>query len=510
MGSTYSTIQIKKPCPDEQFKSLLCDYYRKKGLVPVTEEDAEFSFWLAFTEDGDWVTMGAAGYDLWDAHVDLPEIARELNTYCIITYIWDSDSIVLELFGAAKSQSDETIIEYPVSDFTIPAKKRKLWEPIFEEGTTWEQFLEKLEGDHIFAEGALYEIAPLFGIAPEKVTYEYCCSEDISSSDSNVTIMHFKEAESPSGNIVDLNQYRAGGQPPLVKKRSLNKVFNDVFGEGLGPLGFVKIKGPQPYFVRLVGDEIIHIVMYIPRLGTHFEIRGGVATVYRSQLSLDERPFNNINWSRSLVTFYEDSNPFGENLKYSVHDLQEFFYEEETICNGREQVAQTSNHRRTITDAVEQSLRLTTEIMVPEFNKLTDIDSCMDYFIKNSLFIDGLFAKLYENFENAINYNEDLLLVKSGNRDFYIASRESARATRLARITHSINSGRVKYDKSYIENHKNECKAFVEGKAQRIIRYNKFLDGIFCDSALYAKALAELELRKAKNTGLLRSYGFDL
>ena len=33
-----------------------------------------------------------------------------------------------------------------------------------------------------------------------------------------------------------------------------------MFGEVFEPLGFVKVKSRHPYLVRLVGDEIIHVI----------------------------------------------------------------------------------------------------------------------------------------------------------------------------------------------------------------------------------------------------------
>lgn len=41
---------------------------------------------------------------------------------------------------------------------------------------------------------------------------------------------------------------------------TLNTVFKKVFGEGLKEYGFVKVKGRQPYLVRVIGGEIIHVI----------------------------------------------------------------------------------------------------------------------------------------------------------------------------------------------------------------------------------------------------------
>lgn len=62
-------------------------------------------------------------------------------------------------------------------------------------------------------------------------------------------------------------------------------VFKRVYGEALAPYGFFKIKGRQPYFGRLIGDEIIHIITFKNEYSFNqyykaFDILGGITTVY--------------------------------------------------------------------------------------------------------------------------------------------------------------------------------------------------------------------------------------
>ena len=70
---------------------------------------------------------------------------------------------------------------------------------------------------------------------------------------------------------------------------TINTIFKQVFGEALKSRGFVKVKGRQPYLVRVVGNEILHVVAFrnewCPEPGyKDFSIRGGVATVYRKSI----------------------------------------------------------------------------------------------------------------------------------------------------------------------------------------------------------------------------------
>ncbi|MCL1824086.1 MAG: hypothetical protein FWG44_07780, partial [Oscillospiraceae bacterium] len=116
---------------------------------------------------------------------------------------------------------------------------------------------------------------------------------------------------------------------------TLNTVFKQVFGEALEPLGFKLIKSKYPYFVRLIGDEIIHIIT-IRNESTGkpgykaFNILGGVATVYRQRISLDYNPQENNNWLKGNLGFYSISNQF--NYNPTMFDkLYRFSYNEEIM-----------------------------------------------------------------------------------------------------------------------------------------------------------------------------------
>lgn len=82
---------------------------------------------------------------------------------------------------------------------------------------------------------------------------------------------------------------------------TLRSAFLQVFGNGLEEYGFMKLKDRQPYFVRLAGDGIIHVITYMeeqsfnPR-NKKFTILGGVATVYRQSINLTLSPKRNGNW----------------------------------------------------------------------------------------------------------------------------------------------------------------------------------------------------------------------
>ena len=440
MGSTFSTIQIRNPHPEdpEHLKEQLCKYFEKKGLVVTTEQDAQFSYWMAFSDDGSWATMGSGSCDSSVANTDVEEIAKSLKTYCLLTSVWDSDFFEVKLFGSTVKSKDVIVGGDPYHEGERPEGNRKLWEPLFANNKTWEQLTGICNGSYTFAEDALCEIAQLFGVNPEKVTSNYDCSEEVSSCVPNVMNLYLKTAQRAS--VIKSK-----------KSSSLKTVFNQVFGEGLAPLGFVKIKGRQPYFVRLIGDEILHVIAYSNESSQNpsykeFDILGGVATVYRHHIALDNSPIDNTRWLIGNLDFYRKSNPFDSKETDNAMFRKLYSY------------AYKADDYESMLGAVQYSLKMTEEFMLPVLNEVVSLNSCIEYFSKYCLNL-GVPSDLETFGNNNPNnmHSEGLLLVKTNTR-------------------------------------------------KKRVNLFEILD----NPDKYAKVLAELESRKAANRKLLSSYGLNV
>ena len=114
---------------------------------------------------------------------------------------------------------------------------------------------------------------------------------------------------------------------------TLSTVFKQVFSEGLRDKGFVKIKGRQPYLVRVVTNEIVQLITvrshWCANLDNKsFEILGGMATVYRETIDLTKSPSYNINWLTCLPSFYQYVDPAGFDNDYCIK-LMSFEYEKD-------------------------------------------------------------------------------------------------------------------------------------------------------------------------------------
>jgi len=405
MGTTYSTIQIRNPHQNEQFKFLLCGYFQKKGLVPATEEDAEYSYWLTLPNNSTWATLGSADYQTNTVNKEILEIAVELKTHCVLASVWDSDFFELRLFNPA--ETDYNILaggDVPIEEVRTMCK-RELWEPLLAEGKTWEQIQEICNGEFTFAEDALCELVPLLNMNPIQVTNAYGCCEEIATDTPDVITLYFKRVQ----NIA------------VKKAPSLEKMFKQVFGEGLAPLGFVKLKGKQPYFVRMIGDEILHVVTYTKEWSgadgiREFSVRGGVATVYGQNIDLTCSPRENSNWLGAVSRFYIMlKSSIDENLRKSIH---EFSYKEDDA--------------ESMIREVKRSFDMTKQFVLPILDAATDLKSCIEYF--------HVFHPGYLRLNDNLNYcKEGFLLILTNNRDDYIERMEKA----FARTAQLMKEGKI-------------------------------------------------------------------
>lgn len=268
---------------------------------------------------------------------------------------------------------------------------------------------------------------------------------------------------------------------------TLNTVFKKVFGEGLKEYGFVKIKGRQPYLVRVVGDEIIHVITYGAEWCEELEykafcILGGVATVYRNSINLTRSCNYNMNWLNDLSEFYVKPNPINFDTKYRVR-LMSFNY----LPDDDE-----SKH-----SAMKYAMEETKKVMLPVFNKVTSLNSAIKYF---DMFHSALiFPPEYQKDRDGFccgEFDEGLLYIKTNNHDDFIEEYQK----KLAKEMEAIEKGESLWSSDKIRG------ILEEGRLEKVLKR----DEIYNNPEIYAKALVELEQRKATNIESLRSYGLEV
>ena len=150
--------------------------------------------------------------------------------------------------------------------------------------------------------------------------------------------------------------------------RNIQREFEKYYKERLASLGFIKVKGRQPYFVRVINDEILHIIAPYGENSSEqgykaFTLRCAVATVYRQEINFETTPRHNGDWFVTYGKLME--------LKDSVYpafdgarDLKIYYYNED-------------NMDETLKSVEEGIMNI-----VGELDKIIDMDSVMRWLLK--------------------------------------------------------------------------------------------------------------------------------
>lgn len=205
-----------------------------------------------------------------------------------------------------------------------------------------------VQGDYVFVEDGLSELAPVIEMDGRNILFEY---DDADENNENFCYLSFRKASSKK-----------------EKKLTLNAAFKQIIGEALEPYGFKIIKGRHPYIVRVINNEILHIITFCPESPEYpedkaFSIMGGVATIYRKKITFDLSPKQNRNWLTYLQRFY-----VLQTQDCNINNAQRLF----------KSCYYSQNYDSMINALKEANRRMQTYIL-PVFDKITDIDSCLEY-----------------------------------------------------------------------------------------------------------------------------------
>ncbi|MDE6210210.1 MAG: hypothetical protein K2M73_11140 [Lachnospiraceae bacterium] len=266
-----------------------------------------------------------------------------------------------------------------------------------------------------------------------------------------------------------------------------------VYSEGLSKYGFKKIKGKQPYFVRPVGDEIVHIITYkteksFTRGYKRFVVYGGIATVYRAHINLEKTPRDNSAWLYNVYKFYKRSD--AENKTPDMYDkLTTFSYKEED--------------KEAMINSIKYSFEMTEKFVIPQLDKVINIKECVDFFDKYNtplLYID---EKDFGKGQNGYDYMEGLLNIFVYTFDEYAEKKRKAHEKWNEIILNDMKIGRNGFTMEEYEIDKEEGRKSMECQ---INTFKKMIN----DSEEHRKLMEEIESRKDFNIEILRNYGIDI
>lgn len=368
MGSFFTSTQIYSPRQHSknQFLDTFCKEMKEEGYVICDSDESEISYILRFADNCKWVTITSEKYEQGNqlSQQDTGRIAKMLKTTCVNTVVIDSDCAVLDLYDESGKKADSLILGRADDYFgdNIPQPSKKVWSQFLSNGSTWEQVVEVKKAEYIFVEEGLAKLAPLISMDIDNITF----SVEDAVDEPNTVFLYFKKART---SITMSRNGKAVDKAP--QKLTLNTAFKQIIGKALEPYGFKVIKGRHPYIVRVINNEILHIITFCSESPEYpkdkaFAIMGGIATIYRKKITLDLSPKQNYVWLNYMFNFYEalvaerDVNVLGQLFKSCYYsDRSESLIS--VLNNGAENLI---------------------KYVLPIMDNVNDIDSCLDYMQK--------------------------------------------------------------------------------------------------------------------------------
>lgn len=452
---TYNSKQLDRI----QFMKLFCKEMQNNGYVRCESNESELSYVLTFSEKSKWVTITSENHEQSHQALkkDASRIAKMLKTSCVHIEVIDSDCAIMNLYDEAGTKVDTLIMGRADNYFgnDIPQPSEKVWEPFLVNESTWDLLSEVRNTDYVFIEDGLRKIAPLIGMDSENM---------ISSAESVV-----QEGKSELACFKKANE-------KTEKKLTLNIAFQQFFGEALEPFGFLKPKLRQPYYIRMVGDEILHIIG-IYDMKSHLILFGGIATVYRETLCLDQTFRQNETWLKTAMYFYVQwhisDQPFDPEIQsgFHYHKLLD---------------------SQSLSVAVQHALHAAVTWILPVLDRVQTLKDVLDFTRNN-----GAVLSLPLQESHAAPYSDTAIqfLLKDPLNDLeqrYVAAlkAQDEENTRFQRTPEAIAEGRARYEQMMDESRR---------------RLHLFLE----DTDIHHQTLEELARRKAHNIELLRKYGIS-
>lgn len=491
MGRFSTTVHFKSSIDKSKFKDSFCDVMKKRGFEPCSEDEAALSYLLAFSEGG-WVTLLSEGYsdNPGQAYDDVRLIAEKMKTSGFSVEVVDSDFAILRLCGSDGVEEEAVVGDGSGYGVEKASKfERRHWKTLLASGKKWEQFSNITEKSEVFVENTLAELAKTLGIDSDYICANFSEILEISNSDRNITAFYFKKSTVKTKSI------------------SLNTAFIKVFGEALEPMRFKKIKCSYPYFVRIVGGEVIHIITYSKMSGHpvvdgwerenygQYDIIGKVETVYSRDRDISF-PTSHLERNTSFFSnsdIYKKEHAFDFNYNYWNSIFYYFPFK--------------SGDEKQLIDSFQHAFDVTKPNLLSALDNVVDLKSYLEFQYKFSRSLPYLHYEK-NNYEHFSEYG-GLVQIKADTSDSYIERNERY-------IMREFDKETEIYKKQYVKDPQNLAYYLesVDRKRKEWLQtsyYREIVDkDMFSDSEWCKKALEELERRRTENIKVLKSYGLDL
>ena len=302
-----------------------------------------------------------------------------LETYCVNTIVIDSDCTMLDLYDDKGKKADTAVMgradDYLGEDIPTPAKA--VWEQFLSADSTWEQFMSVVQGDYVFVEDGLSELAPVIEMDSGNILFEYADSDE---KNENICYLSFKKTD-----------------PKKEKKLTLNAAFKSTYSELLRPKGFNLIKSKYPYFVRVTNEEIVQSISFAKEKSFSPEGEGFSICIGISLISLP-------------LTDYDKSPTTLENQKTMI-PLCDFFHRCSLHLNGFDNTQKKCSvfYKKGNSEEMLDALMKSQQELMPLVLEFFDRYTTLDY--------------MYELGEQMIYFYRDVVILKQ-KVDEHLTERE--------------------------------------------------------------------------------------
>ncbi len=175
----------------------------------------------------------------------------------------------------------------------------------------------------------------------------------------------------------------------------------NVFEKGLKPYGFVKAKCKNPYYVRLINEEILHVITYrenTPLLPNYksFFVLFGVATVYKKELPFEKSIQETQEWLSSLSVL-----PYREEKFDAYKETIPFDF---TFIAADEMA---------MFRTIDSAFALTKKCVIPVLDEIDSLEACIEHYYKYVPSVTTIMA--HDNHVSGpwcTSYGEGLLNIK--------------------------------------------------------------------------------------------------
>ena len=248
--------------------------------------------------------------------------------------------------------------------------------------------------------------------------------------------------------------------------------FEEEFRNRLEPFGFMMAKTGNLYYIRVINDEIIHIIGLREMIDFVVPF-GAVATVYRQDLCLNKSFRQNENWLKTVMEFYARWHAAGQLT--DPHTLFRFSY----LLYGDPETVKTA-----VQDAADAAVTW----ILPVLDGVQTLKDVLDFYRNTGSVISLPLSEISPSSDASVYYLLDDPFADLEERRVATLKAVDEEDKRFNRSQEVIDKNRADYEKRLEESRRN-LSLFRE------------------DEELRCQTLEELARRKEHNLKLLRRYG---